>query len=139
MVFVYEEKQFCRKRGNRREVLDGVCWCTSGGLVAADLEERNGKIISKKRSLMGKARYADKNPFVSVEDEKVASPKPKPKRKRKRSQPKVSAMEELAARVSLLETKNSVTDPPAASSAKRVLVPVARRRRAGKRRGRAAS
>ena len=78
MVFVYEDKQYCRKRGSRREVLDELCYCTSGGLVAGDLEERDGKIISKKRSAAGKSRYAAKNPFkkecVVVVDEKSPDP-----------------------------------------------------------------
>ena len=80
MVFVYEDTQFCRKRGSRREVLDGLCWCTSGGLVATDLEERDGKIISKKRSRQGKERFKSKNPFtpkeepVDEKEEKVEKP-----------------------------------------------------------------
>jgi len=76
MVFVYEDKQYCRKRGSRREVLDQLCYCTSGGLTACDLEERDGKIISKKRSAAGKSRYAAKNPFKkeSVVDEKSPDP-----------------------------------------------------------------
>ena len=76
MVFVYGEKQYCRKRGSRREVLDELCYCTSGGLTAGDLEERDGKIISKKRSAAGKSRYAAKNPFKkqSVVDEKSPDP-----------------------------------------------------------------
>ena len=77
MVFVYEDTQFCRKRGSRREVLDGLCWCTSGGLVATDLEERDGKIISKKRSRQGKERFKTKNPFTPKEeplDEKEEKP-----------------------------------------------------------------
>ena len=83
MPFVIEEQQFVRKRGSRREVLDGLCYCTSGGLVADQLEERNGKIISKRRSAMGKERYASKNPFQQTEpDEKVAETPPPKKRKR---------------------------------------------------------
>ena len=86
MPFVFEDKQFVRKRGSRREVLDGICFCTSGGLVADQLEDRNGKIISKRRSAMGKERYASKNPFKNVDeaepDEKVEEVKPKKKRKR---------------------------------------------------------
>ena len=58
-----EDKQYCRKFGNRREVLDGIAYCTTGKLTADRLEERNGKIISKKRSELGKKRYASKNPF----------------------------------------------------------------------------
>jgi len=96
MPFVHEKKQFVRKRGNRREVLDGVCYCTSGGLTADCLEERGGKIISKKRSKMGRERYATKNPFKaekeakdeqpSSSDEKVEE-KPAPVKKKTASQP----------------------------------------------------
>ena len=90
MPFVNEGKQYVRKRGNRREVLDRVAFCTSGGLTFDCLEEKNGKIISKRRSQMGRERYATKNPFKAeekqeevkaevkqaedVEDEKVPAP-----------------------------------------------------------------
>mgnify|MGYP000167092121 CR=1 FL=1 len=116
MPFVYEEQQYVRKRGNRREVLDGIAYCTSGGLCAADLEERNGKIISKKRSAMGKQRYAVKNPFRPVEDEKkeVVSEVPPKKRKRKK--------------------KVSIVVPPKPQPVqpeKMLRVPVARKRRGG--------
>ena len=84
MPFVYEDTQYVRKRGSRREVLDGICYCTSGGLLAEHLEDRNGKIISKKRSAMGRERYAEKNPFkVEEKQEEVKEVKVKPKRKRK--------------------------------------------------------
>ena len=99
-----EGKQYCRKFGNRREVLDGIAYCTTGKLTADRLEERNGKIISKKRSELGKKRYANKNPFKGttlkpaaavVDDEKkqevkpaspepVAPPPPPQKRKKAR-------------------------------------------------------
>ena len=80
-----EGKQYCRKFGNRREVLDGIAYCTTGKLTTDRLEERNGKIISKKRSELGKKRYANKNPFKGstlkpaaavVEDEKKQEVKP---------------------------------------------------------------
>ena len=80
-----EGRQYCRKFGNRREVLDGIAYCTTGKLTADRLEERNGKIISKKRSELGKKRYASKNPFKGstlrpaaavVEDEKQQEVKP---------------------------------------------------------------
>ena len=58
-----EGNQYCRKFGNRREVLDGIAYCTTGKLTADRLEDRNGKIISKRRSELGKQRYASKNPF----------------------------------------------------------------------------
>lgn len=84
MPFVYEDTQYVRKRGSRREVLDGICYCTSGGLLAEHLEDRNGKIISKKRSAMGRERYAEKNPFkVEEKQEEQEVKEVKPKRKRK--------------------------------------------------------
>ena len=115
MPFVHEENQFVRKRGNRREVLDGVCYCTSGGLTADCLEEKGGKIISKKRSKMGRERYATKNPFKSdgkegkdeqpsEEDEKVEKKKAAPVKKK--------------------------------TASRQIRVPVARRRRGRARRGR---
>ena len=113
MPFVYEDVQYVRKRGNRREVLDGLAYCTSGNLCATDLEERNGKIISKKRSEMGKQRYAEKNPFRSVDDEKKTVPDDKPKRKRRKKKPTVVNPEPV----------------------KLLRVPVARKRRGGARRG----
>ena len=74
---------------------------------------------------MGKARYADKNPFVPVEVEDEKEP-PKPKRKRK-AKKSSRAIDDLAARIAALET---VTDPsPVDSSTERILVPVRRRRR----------
>ena len=115
MPFVIEEQQFVRKRGNRREVLDGVAYCTSGGLCAHDLEERNGKIISKKRSAMGKKRYASKNPFQRVEDEKKPEVVPEvvPPKKRKRKKVTIA-----------VPTKQQPEKPE-----KLLRVPVARRRR----------
>ena len=113
MPFIIEEQQFVRKRGNRREVLDGIAFCTSGGLCAADLEERNGKIISKKRSAMGKKRYASKNPFQRVEDEKQTPEVPEvPEKKRKR------------------KAATAVQKKPQPAQPEKLLrVPVARRRR----------
>ena len=86
--------QYCRKFGSRREVVDGVAFCTTGKLTADRLEERDGKIISRKRSELGKVRYASKNPFKGkqktqkppkarakpqeVEDEKDVTPSPEP-------------------------------------------------------------
>ena len=86
MPFVHKGTQFVRKRGNRREVLDGLAYCTSGGLCAGDLEEvRDGRIVSKKRAAAGRQRYAEKNPFKKVEPEVQPQPqKPAPEpRKRK--------------------------------------------------------
>ena len=87
MPFEQDGSVYCRKFGSRREVLDGVAYCTSGKLTADRLEERGGKIISRKRSELGKVRYAEKNPF-RPDDEKIAEPKNtkkvKPKKSRKR-------------------------------------------------------
>ena len=80
MVFVYEGKQYCRKRGSRREVLDGIAYCTSGSLTAENLELRGDKIISKRRSEKAKERYAKQNPFQKVEvKESEPEPEAKPK------------------------------------------------------------
>ena len=76
MPFVHEGTQFVRKRGNRREVLDGLAYCTSGGLCADDLEEvRDGRIVSKKRAAAGRQRYAEKNPFKRWKRKSNPSPK----------------------------------------------------------------
>ena len=84
MPFVHEETQYVRKRGNRREVLDRVAYCTSGGLTFDCLEEKNGKIISKRRSQMGRERYATKNPFKAEEKkEEVKQAEAKPKKVKK--------------------------------------------------------
>ena len=86
MPFVHKGTQFVRKRGNRREVLDGLAYCTSGGLCASDLEEvRDGRIVSKKRAAAGRQRYAEKNPFKKVEPDEKISPKkatPEPKKRK---------------------------------------------------------
>ena len=119
MPFIIEEQQFVRKRGSRREVMDGICFCTSGGLCAADLMERNGKIISRKRSATGKERYAAKNPFRPVEDEKKEIPTVVPTKKRKRKK-----------KVTIAVPKKPEPEPPVPL----LRVPVARTRRARGRR-----
>jgi hypothetical protein len=55
--------EYVRKVGSRLEVWDGVCFCTSGGLQKDQLIKKNNKIVSKKRSEMGKRRFEEKNPF----------------------------------------------------------------------------
>ena len=48
-----------RKYGTRKEVFDGLCVMTRGGLSKEDLMDgRNGKILSKKKSDMAKVSYA---------------------------------------------------------------------------------
>ena len=66
-MFIHEGITYARKYGNRREVWDRVSFMTSGKLQRINLELRNGKLISKKRSKMGKERFKRKNPFVQLE------------------------------------------------------------------------
>ena len=122
MPFTHEGNQFVRKRGNRREVLDGICYCTSGGLTADCLAERGGKIISKKRSQMGRERYATKNPFKT--EEKVDE------------QP--SSEDEKAQKVETKKQKPKKKPAPVKkkNASQPLRVPVARRRRGRARRGR---
>jgi hypothetical protein len=55
--------EYCRKTGSRQEVWDGVVYCTSGKLTKGDLIQKNNKIVSKRRSQLGKERFAQRNPF----------------------------------------------------------------------------
>ena len=88
MVWTSEDgHQYCRKFGNRREVIDGVAYCTTGRLTADRLEERDGKIISKTRSEQGKTRYASKNPFKGKKVEEKVEVKPEPEPEPVRKQP----------------------------------------------------
>ena len=59
-------REYVRKVGTRQEVFDEVCFCTSGKLKKGDFILKNNKIVSKRRSQMGKKRFAEKgNPFKS--------------------------------------------------------------------------
>ena len=133
MPFEQDDKVYCRKFGNRREVLDGVAFCTSGKLTADRLEERGGKIISKKRSEQGKVRYAEKNPFsgkVKVEPEpkvEVAKPKPKP-RKRRKAKAKAKA-KKATTKQAPEKAKASVADVSSEPASKQPRILVRRRRR----------
>ena len=62
MPFEQDGNVYCRKFGSRREVLDGVAFCTSGKLTADRLEERGGKIISRKRSELGYSKKFGTSP-----------------------------------------------------------------------------
>ena len=95
MYITEDGTEYCKKCGTRRQVLDGVVFCTSGGLRKEDLEERGSKIISKKRSRLGKERYAVNNPFkkavsvaasepVSEQSSAPRSPEPQRKTTRRR-------------------------------------------------------
>ena len=70
--------QYARKYGSREDVIARTVYCTSGKLTLEDLEQRGKRIISKKRSALGKARYKKQNPFTqdakdTSDDEKVES------------------------------------------------------------------
>ena len=122
MPFVHEETQYVRKRGNRREVLDRVAYCTSGGLTFDCLEEKNGKIISKRRSQMGRERYATKNPFKAEEKKEEVKAEAKPKKVKK-----AVAEDVEDEKVAPIKKKNASQQPR---------VPVVRRRRGRGRRRR---
>ena len=64
---MYEKngQQYVRKIGSREDVFAGHVYCTSGGLVKADLIQKGNRIISKKRSEAGKRRFQEHNPFGS--------------------------------------------------------------------------
>ena len=66
-MFEHEGVLYARKYGSRRAVWDSVAFMTSGKLQRKDLDLKNGKLISKKRSRKGKERYKLKNPFVALE------------------------------------------------------------------------
>ena len=70
MYTAVDGREYVRRYGSREEVFDEVCWQTAGKLKKDDLEKRGTRIVSKKRSALGKARFAQKNPFKKQEDEK---------------------------------------------------------------------
>ena len=68
MPFSFGKKTYLRKFGSRREVIDGVAYCTSGKLTADCLELKpNGKIISRRRSAEAKKRIETQSPFITSE------------------------------------------------------------------------
>ena len=72
-----------KKYGTRKEVFDGLCMMTRGGLIKENLMEgRNCKILSKKKSEMAKASYA-KYGFKKRVDEKKPISLKKTRRKKK--------------------------------------------------------
>ena len=93
-MYTKDGVEYVRKTGTRQEVWDEVAYCTAGKLTKDCLEKRGNKIISKRRSALGKERFQKKNPFksepvsqVSAESEekldRVSAP-PKTIRRRKR-------------------------------------------------------
>ena len=87
--------EYVRKIGSRENVVAGSHYCTAGGLTKEQLIVRGAKIISKKRSEMGKARFEKRNPFQKEEDDdekseplktkaSVAVARPRVRRRRRR-------------------------------------------------------
>ena len=66
-MFIHEKNEYLRKVGSRDEVWNGIAYCTSGKLTKQDLIQKNGKLISKKRSMLGTERFKRKNPFKPQE------------------------------------------------------------------------
>ena len=90
-MYIVDGKEYVRKCGTRREVYDEVCFCTSGKLKKEDLIMKNNKLVSKRRSEMGRKRFAEKgNPFKSdakqdmPDDEKRPQPKQRTARRRRK-------------------------------------------------------
>jgi len=69
--------EYIRKIGSRQEVWDRVVYCTSGKLTRDCLELKGDKIISKRRSALGKQRYSKGNVFRKQEEEKKEPEVPK--------------------------------------------------------------
>ena len=72
-MYTLDGVEYARKFGSREDVVAGTVYCTSGGLTKEQLEVRGKRIISKKRSALGKARYTKSNPFIQQDenDEKL--------------------------------------------------------------------
>ena len=77
-----------KKYGTRTEVYNDEAECTRGGLCKDDLIiSKNGKIVSKKKSIAALENYKKfgfKKRVVQKEDE----PQPEPKKKRRRRKKK---------------------------------------------------
>jgi len=75
-MYTRDGVEYVRRFGTRQEVWDEVCFQTAGKLKKDDLDQKGSRIISKKRSELGKKRFSEKNPFKkqAVQDEKVSEP-----------------------------------------------------------------
>ena len=75
-MYVKDGVEYVRKVGSRQAVWDEVCFCTAGKLTKADLFQKGDRIVSKRRSELGKTRFKAANPFrrCSSDDEKVREP-----------------------------------------------------------------
>ena len=65
------QTKFVTKFGTRREVWTGEAQMTKGKLTKNDLmvRPRDGKLVSKKKSAMGKVQYAKNNLKPKTKDE----------------------------------------------------------------------
>ena len=70
--------EYIRKIGSRQEVWDRVVYCTSGKLTRDCLELKGDKIISKRRSALGKQRYSKGNVFKKQESKEEEKKSPEP-------------------------------------------------------------
>lgn len=85
-MYLKDGVEYVRKVGSRQAVWDGICFCTAGKLTKDDLFQKGDKIVSKRRSELGKTRFKQSNPFRKVsavsDDEKsalvVETPSPAP-------------------------------------------------------------
>ena len=74
-----------RKYGTRADVWSDACTMTRGGLTKDDLMlSKNGKIVSKKKSLAARASYEKYGFAKRKEEQKESVEEPKKKRRRKR-------------------------------------------------------
>ena len=81
-MYIKDEVEYIRKIGSRESVVAGTAYCTSGGLTKDQLIVRGKRILSKKRSEMGKARFEKANPFVQGDEKKEeATAEPAAKRR----------------------------------------------------------
>ena len=70
-MYTKDGAEYVRRYGTRLEVWDEVVFETAGHLKKDDLEKRKNKIVSKRRSALGKKRFAERNPF---KNEQVSQP-----------------------------------------------------------------
>ena len=97
--------EYVRRYGTRQMVWDEVVFETSGHLKKDDLIMKGSRIVSKRRSALGKERFAKKNPFLKCQDDEKESndpdeisgkpsgekrlPMPRLKKRRRKKQSKV--------------------------------------------------
>ena len=90
MCVVHSKEKMPKKFGTRQEVFDGTADSTRGGLVKDDLMlSKNGKIVSKKKSMKALENYKKFGFKKRVKEEaKPVEAKPEPKKRRTRRKKK---------------------------------------------------